>query len=115
MPVRDDVSVAPVWARSPYTTNSHVLAPQVDTTRPMVRTFAPQKLVFASNTTPTTFFPVIYRDVLLVLMAPFVHSLAPRLGKGGMAKMSTALAIGINVGLVFVVPGAATVAQGLTR
>ena len=53
---------------------------------------------------------MIYGDVLLVLMAPIVRSLAPRLGPGGMAKMCTALAVGINVGLVFVVPGAAAIA-----
>lgn len=76
----------------------------------LLRLFAPRKLPLASSVTLTTFFPVIYGDVLLVLMAPLVRSLAPRLGKGGMAKMSTALAIGINVGLVFVVPGAAAVA-----
>lgn len=76
----------------------------------LLRRFAPERLPFASSITLTTFFPVIYGDVLLVLMAPLVRSLAPRLGKGGMAKMSTALAIGINVGLVFVVPGAAAVA-----
>lgn len=76
----------------------------------LLKLFAPQKLPFASSVTLTTFFPVIYGDVLLVLMAPLVRSLAPRLGKGGMAKMSTALAIGINVGLVFVVPGAAAIA-----
>ncbi|HET7415977.1 MAG TPA: SLC13 family permease [Arthrobacter sp.] len=76
----------------------------------LLKLFAPQKLPLASSVTLTTFFPVIYGDVLLVLMAPLVRSLAPRMGKGGMAKMSTALAIGINVGLVFVVPGAAAVA-----
>ncbi len=54
--------------------------------------------------------PVIYGDVLLVLMAPLIRSLAPRVGRDGMASMSTALAIGINVGLLFVVPGAAAVA-----
>ncbi|GAB3262198.1 GntP family permease [Arthrobacter pigmenti] len=76
----------------------------------LLRMFAPRKLPLASSVTLTTFFPVIYGDVLLVLMAPLVRSLAPRMGKGGMAKMSTALAIGINVGLVFVVPGAAAIA-----
>ncbi|WP_026820605.1 GntP family permease [Arthrobacter castelli] len=76
----------------------------------LLRLFAPRKLPLASSVTLTTFFPVIYGDVLLVLMAPLVRSLAPRMGKGGMAKMSTALAIGINVGLVFVVPGAAAIA-----
>lgn len=76
----------------------------------LLRLFSPQHLPYASSLTMTTFFPVIYGDVLLVLMAPLVRSLAPRLAHGGMAKMSTALAIGINVGLVFVVPGAAAVA-----
>lgn len=72
--------------------------------------FTPKQLPYAAGLTLTVFFPVIYGDVLLVLMAPIVRSLAPRLGPGGMAKMCTALAIGINVGLVFVVPGAAAIA-----
>lgn len=72
--------------------------------------FTPTQLPYAAGLTLTVFFPVIYGDVLLVLMAPLVRSLAPRLGPSGMAKMCTALAIGINVGLVFVVPGAAAIA-----
>lgn len=72
--------------------------------------FTPKQLPYAAGLTLTVFFPVIYGDVLLVLMAPIVRSLAPRLGPGGLAKMCTALAIGINVGLVFVVPGAAAIA-----
>ncbi|MGO1607413.1 MAG: GntP family permease, partial [Brevibacterium yomogidense] len=72
--------------------------------------FTPKQLPYAAGLTLTVFFPVIYGDVLLVLMAPIVRSLAPRLGPGGMAKMCTALAVGINVGLVFVVPGAAAIA-----
>ena len=72
--------------------------------------FGPERLPYASSIALTAGFPVIYGDVLLVLMAPLIRSLAPRVGRDGMAAMSTALAIGINVGLVFVVPGAAAIA-----
>jgi H+/gluconate symporter-like permease len=76
----------------------------------LLRVFGPRRLPYASSIALTAGFPVIYGDVLLVLMAPLVRSLAPRVGRDGMAAMSTALAIGINVGLVFVVPGAAAIA-----
>lgn len=72
--------------------------------------FGPERLPYASSVALTAGFPVIYGDVLLVLMAPLVRSLAPRVGRDGMAAMCAALAIGINVGLVFVVPGAAAIA-----
>jgi len=76
----------------------------------LLRTFGPRRLPYASSVALTAGFPVIYGDVLLVLMAPLVRSLAPRVGRDGMAAMCAALAIGINVGLVFVVPGAAAIA-----
>jgi len=76
----------------------------------LLGTFGPRRLPYASSVALTAGFPVIYGDVLLVLMAPLVRSLAPRVGRDGMAAMCAALAIGINVGLVFVVPGAAAIA-----
>lgn len=72
--------------------------------------FGPRRLPYASSIALTGFFPVIYGDVLLVLMTPLAKSLAPRVGRDGMASICTALGIGINAGLVFVVPGAAAIA-----
>lgn len=76
----------------------------------MVKVLAPRRLPLASSLALTTLFPVIYGDVLLVLMAPVVRALGPRIGPRGIGMMSTALGIGINVGLVFVIPGSAAIA-----
>lgn len=60
--------------------------------------------------TLSSLFTSIYSDVLLVLTAPLARRLAPRLGPKGLALMGGALTAGIEVGLVFVVPGVAAVA-----
>lgn len=52
----------------------------------------------------------IFLDVLLVMAAPLAKRMAPSLGRLGIAKMSTALAIGLECGIVLMVPGVATMA-----
>ena len=58
----------------------------------------------------TTVFTSIYSDVLLVLTAPLARRIGARLGPRGVAVMGGALTAGIEVGLVFVVPGVGAVA-----
>ncbi|KZB81007.1 GntP family permease [Amycolatopsis regifaucium] len=65
-------------------------------------------MVFA--VTLSTVFTSIYSDVVLVLTAPLARRLGVRLGRRGVALMGGALTAGIEVGLVFVVPGVAALA-----
>ena len=71
-------------------------------------------MVFAVSL--STVFTSIYSDVVLVLTAPLARRLGGRLGPRGVALMGGALTAGIEVGLVFVVPGVAALAvAGLLR
>lgn len=54
-------------------------------------------------------FPSIYFDVALVMSAPIARSVARRSGRG-IAELGGALAIGLEVGLLMVLPGAAALA-----
>ncbi|WP_138758220.1 GntP family permease [Modestobacter altitudinis] len=65
-------------------------------------------MVFAVSL--STLFTSIYSDVVLVLTAPLARRLGPRLGPRGVALMGGALTAGIEVGLVFVVPGVGALA-----
>ncbi|ANN18757.1 gluconate permease [Amycolatopsis orientalis] len=65
-------------------------------------------MVFAVSL--STVFTSIYSDVVLVLTAPLARRLGGRLGSRGVALMGGALTAGIEVGLVFVVPGVAALA-----
>lgn len=76
----------------------------------LLRTFGVKRVPMAFAVSLSTLFTSIYSDVLLVLTAPLARRLAPRLGPRGLALMGGALTAGIEVGLVFVVPGVAAVA-----
>ena len=52
----------------------------------------------------------IFLDVLLVISAPLARKLAPKIGKLGTARMATAMAIALECGIVFTVPGVASLA-----
>lgn len=54
-------------------------------------------------------FPAIYFDVALVMLAPIAKSVAVRTGIG-IAAVGGALAIGLEVGLLMILPGAAALA-----
>ncbi|GAA1393931.1 GntP family permease [Luteococcus peritonei] len=55
-------------------------------------------------------FPSIYFDVALVIMAPIAKAIAQRT-KRSVAPLAGALAIGLEVGLLMVIPGAAALAM----
>lgn len=76
----------------------------------MLRIFGPRRLPYAFSAALSSIFPAIYVDVQLVLASPLARSVAPRMGRNGLAMMGGALAAGILVGYVFVVPGLGTVA-----
>ncbi|MDV8024477.1 GntP family permease [Rhodococcus sp. IEGM 1330] len=76
----------------------------------LLRTFGPKRLPYALSLTIATLLQSIFLDVLLVISAPLARNLAPKIGKYGTARMATALAIALECGIVFMVPGVATLA-----
>ncbi|GAB3480447.1 GntP family permease [Nocardiopsis coralliicola] len=76
----------------------------------LVRTFGPRSLPYAFAATIGTVMQSIFADALLVITAPLARRLAPRVGPLGVARMAAAMAIGIEVGLIFVLPGVGAVA-----
>ncbi|WP_309070630.1 SLC13 family permease [Arthrobacter sp.] len=76
----------------------------------LMRTFGAKRLPYIFTLSLSSIFTSIYSDVVLVLTAPMAKRIAPQLGKRGIALMGGALTAGIEVGLVFVVPGVAALA-----
>ncbi|MBY4039268.1 gluconate permease [Rhodococcus fascians] len=76
----------------------------------LLRTFGPKRLPYAMSLTIATVLQSIFLDVLLVISAPLARNLAPKIGKYGTARMATALAISLECGIVFMVPGVAALA-----
>lgn len=76
----------------------------------MTRTFGTKRLPYIFSISLSSVFTSIYSDVVLVLTAPMAKRIAPQLGPRGIALMGGALTAGIEVGLVFVVPGVAALA-----
>ncbi|WP_407727575.1 GntP family permease (plasmid) [Rhodococcoides fascians] len=76
----------------------------------LLRTFGPKRMPYALSLTIATVLQSIFLDVLLVISAPLARNLAPKIGKYGTARMATALAIALECGIVFMVPGVAALA-----
>ncbi|RNE49133.1 GntP family permease [Corynebacterium alimapuense] len=76
----------------------------------LLRIFGPRGVPYALGLTIGTALQSIFLDVLLVMSAPLARRMAPHLGKFGIAKMATALAISLECGIVLMVPGVATMA-----
>ncbi|WP_433298100.1 GntP family permease [Pseudonocardia sp. CA-142604] len=76
----------------------------------LLKTFGPKRMPYALSLTLATALQSIFLDVLLVISAPLARNLAPRIGSMGTARMATALAIGLECGIVLMVPGVGTVA-----
>ncbi|GAA0528980.1 gluconate permease [Saccharopolyspora subtropica] len=76
----------------------------------LVRTFGPRALPYTFGSTVGTVLQSIFADVLLVITAPLASRLSRQIGPHGAARMCAAMALGIEVGLVFVVPGVGAVA-----
>ncbi|KAA5827073.1 SLC13 family permease [Saccharopolyspora hirsuta] len=76
----------------------------------LVRLFGPKTLPYAFGSTVGTVLQSIFADVLLVITAPLASRLSRQIGPHGAARMCAAMALGIEVGLVFVVPGVGAVA-----
>jgi H+/gluconate symporter-like permease len=76
----------------------------------LLNTFGPKRLPYTMGLAIGTILQSIFLDVLLVISAPLARKLAPRIGKLGTARMATAMAIALECGIVFTVPGVASLA-----
>lgn len=76
----------------------------------LLRVFGPKRMPYAMSLTIATFLQSIFLDVLLVMSAPLARDLAKKIGKNGTARMATAMAIGLECGIVLMVPGVASLA-----
>lgn len=76
----------------------------------LLNVFGPKRLPYALGLSMGTFLQSIFLDVLLVISAPLARRLAPKVGKLGLARVATAMAISLECGIVLMVPGVAALA-----
>ncbi|MFE7421704.1 GntP family permease [Rhodococcus sp. NPDC057529] len=74
------------------------------------RICSPRAMPYSTALFTGTIMQSIFIDVMVVITAPMVRQVAPKIGAKGLPRMVSALAIGSVTGLVLVVPGAASVA-----
>ncbi|CAM4359925.1 MULTISPECIES: GntP family permease [Corynebacterium] len=76
----------------------------------LLSVFGKRGVPYALGVTIGAGLQAIFLDVLLVMAAPLARRIAPSLGRNGIGKMSAAMAISLEVGIVLMVPGVATMA-----
>ncbi|MEV4648107.1 SLC13 family permease [Saccharopolyspora sp. NPDC049357] len=76
----------------------------------LLKHIGPKRMPYALSVSVATVLQSIFLDVLVVIVAPLARGLGMRIGKAGTPRMISAMAIGMEVGVVMVVPGIATLA-----
>ncbi|SDJ31496.1 H+/gluconate symporter [Nonomuraea maritima] len=76
----------------------------------LLRVFGPGRLPYSMSLTIGTLLQSIYLDVLLVISAPLARSAARQIGPLGTPRMAASMAIGLECGIVLMVPGVGTLA-----
>ncbi|MGW6402945.1 GntP family permease [Streptomyces sp. NPDC055134] len=76
----------------------------------LLRLFGPKRLPYSIALTLGTLLQSIYLDVLLVISAPLARSASRKIGPLGTPRMAAALAIALECGIVFMVPGVGALA-----
>ena len=76
----------------------------------LLRVFGPKRMPYAMSLTIATFLQSIFLDVLLVISAPLARTMSKKIGKNGTGRMAVAMAIGLECGIVFTVPGVGALA-----
>ena len=76
----------------------------------LLKLFGPKRMPYAMSLTIATLLQSIFLDGLLVISAPLGRSLAKKVGRNGTARMATAMAIGLECGIVLTVPGVGALA-----
>lgn len=76
----------------------------------LLRIFGAKGLPYAMGLTIGTLLQSIFLDVLLVISAPLARRMAPQIGRHGVPRIATAMAISLECGIVLMVPGVAALA-----
>ena len=76
----------------------------------LLRVFGAKRMPYAMSLTIATLLQSIFLDVLLVISAPLARTMAKKIGKNGTGRMAAAMAIGLECGIVFTVPGVGALA-----
>ncbi|WP_181274037.1 GntP family permease [Brevibacterium oceani] len=76
----------------------------------LLRIFGARGIPYALGTAVGTVLQSIFVDVLLVISAPLAHRVGQRIGRFGTPKMAVAMAVGLECGIVFTVPGVGALA-----
>ncbi|MET8468532.1 SLC13 family permease [Streptomyces sp. NPDC006422] len=71
----------------------------------LLRGVGPRRMPYALSAALVTALQSIFLDVLVVMVAPLARKLGLRLGSSGLPRMVSAMTIGMEVGVVMVVPG----------
>ncbi|MEL5989715.1 GntP family permease [Microbacterium phosphatis] len=76
----------------------------------LMKVFGKKGVPYALGLALGTALQAIFLDVMLVMSAPLARRIAPSLGRNGLGKIATAMAISLECGIVLMVPGFAAVA-----
>lgn len=76
----------------------------------LLRIFGSRGIPYALGTAVGTVLQSIFVDVLLVITAPLAKRVGHRIGRFGTPKMAVAMAVGLECGIVFTVPGVGALA-----
>lgn len=76
----------------------------------LMRVFGRRGIPYALGLSLATYLQTVFVDVLIVIAAPFARRIAPRLGRAGTGIVGVTFAVGLEMGIVMMVPGFAAVA-----
>jgi len=76
----------------------------------LLSVFGPKFLPYSMAVAMSTVLQSIFVDVLLVISAPLARRMAPKIGPLGTARLATAMAISLECGIIFMVPGVGALA-----
>lgn len=76
----------------------------------LLRLFGRRGVAYALGLSFGTYLQTIFVDVMIVIAAPLARRIAPRIGRHGTGVMGIAFAVGLEAGIVLMVPGFAAVA-----
>jgi gluconate:H+ symporter, GntP family len=76
----------------------------------LLKVFGAKAMPYSMGVAMGTVLQSIFVDVMIVISAPLARKLAPKIGRFGTARIATAMAISLECGIVFMVPGVGALA-----
>ncbi|KUM32102.1 gluconate permease [Arthrobacter sp. EpRS66] len=76
----------------------------------LLSVFGPKALPYSMAVAMSTVLQSIFVDVLIVISAPLARRMATKIGPMGTARLATAMAISLECGIIFMVPGVGALA-----